>query len=64
MIDALKDGEWHLIAEVVEKCDFSMDEAKSLIEFLRKYEFIEVDAKTQEIRITSSLQKFLLKANI
>jgi len=61
LIAVLKDGEWHPIDEVIEKCGLSTSEAQSVIEFLKRYEFIEIDIDSQKVRIASSLQRFLLK---
>jgi predicted transcriptional regulator len=60
----LKDGEWHPIGEVIEKCGLSMAEAKNVMGFLEKYEFIEINTASQEVRIASSLKRFLLKVEI
>lgn len=64
LIDVLRDGGWHSIAEVVEKCGLSLPKVKSIMEFLIEYEFVEVNVDGRKVKIASSLREFLLKTEI
>jgi len=55
--EALKNGEWHELDKIFEKCKLSEVEVKRILKFLEEYDFIEING--QKIRVSTSLQRFL-----
>lgn len=64
VVDVLNDGKWHLITEIMGKCNLSMTEVKSVLRFLLEYEFVEISMDGRKVKIATSLQKFLLKVEV
>ena len=60
-LDALKDGKWHTVAEIIDRTRIEEHKMKLLTSFLQKFEFIQVDEKANRMRLDSSTKKFLEK---
>jgi DNA-binding IclR family transcriptional regulator len=45
LIDALKDGKWHSIEQIVQKTGIEKPKAKLVIAFLEQFQFIERDKR-------------------
>lgn len=59
ILEILKDGKWHNLKEILEKCRLHQFKLKMLTDFLSEYRFIELDRKKQKVRTTSLLSSFL-----
>jgi len=57
----LQDGKWHDIKEIIEKFELHEFKAELLIDFFKKFNFIEVDKNQHKIRLTKSVVEFLEK---
>jgi hypothetical protein len=60
-LDALKNGKWHTTTEIAGKTKIEEHKLKLLTSFLRKFEFIQTDKKTDRMRLNPSTKKFLDK---
>ena len=55
----LGDGQWHLLIEIQRKSKIDKNQVSKLVKFLREYDFIVVDEKSQRIRLEETVQRFL-----
>jgi len=55
----LKDGQWHNINEIANITGLSPSKMQLIIEFLAKYNFIQLDHKNARIKISRHTAKFL-----
>ena len=55
----LGDGQWHLLIEIQRKSKIDKNQVSKLVKFLREYDFIIVDEKSQRIRLEETVQRFL-----
>ena len=58
VIHVLKNGEWHELDEIFEKCKLSEIKIKSMLKFLVEYGFIETNGRWR-VKVSPSLQRFL-----
>jgi len=61
ILDALKNGQWHDLKEILERTHLSRFKFEILTNFLAEYNFIELDKKKQRTRLTPPLMKFIKK---
>lgn len=54
----LKDGDWHDLAEIIEKCSSTKLEAKIAVAFLREFDFIQVEGNEPKTRIHPLMLNF------
>ena len=59
VVDVLKDGEWHQLDEIGEKCELSEVKVESILKFLAEYGFIKINGSGRKVKVGLSLQKFL-----
>ena len=59
VIDVLKDGEWHELDEIGEKCELSDVKVESILKFLAEYGFIQINGNGRKLKVGPSLKKFL-----
>ena len=59
VVDVLKDGEWHQLDEIGEKCELSEVKVESILKFLAEYGFIKINSSGRKVKVGLSLQKFL-----
>ena len=58
VIEVLRDGEWHELDEIFEKCVLSEVEVESILKFLVEYGFVETNGRWR-LKVSPSLQRFL-----
>jgi hypothetical protein len=61
LLEVLIDGKWHTIEEIVQKTDIEEYRAKLVIAFLQQFQFIQIDEKTEKIKLSTSMRQFLEK---
>jgi hypothetical protein len=61
LIDALKDGKWHTQQQIVQKTGVEEYKAKLVLAFLRRFQFIQTDRKTRNIKLTLLTRQLLEK---
>ena len=54
----LEDGEWHNLAEITEKCSSHTPQTIIARNFLREYNFIQVDENTLNLKLHPRIQEF------
>jgi len=54
----LKDGDWHDLEEIIEKCSSTKLEAKITVSFLREFDFIQVEGNEPKTRIHPLMLNF------
>ncbi len=59
VINILKNGEWHELSKIFEKCNLSEVKVEIILKFLVEYGFIETDGCGRKVKVSPSLQKFL-----
>lgn len=59
VVDVLKDGEWHELDEISEKCKLSEVKVESTLKFLAEYGFIEINGSGRKVKVCPSLKRFL-----
>jgi len=55
----LGDGQWHLLEEIQRKSKIDKNTIRKIVKFLREYDFIVVDEKSQRIKLEETVQRFL-----
>jgi hypothetical protein len=55
----LKDGDWHDLEEIIEKCSSTKLEAKIAVSFLREFDFIQVEGNEPKARIHPLMLSFI-----
>ena len=59
ILGILNDGQWHLLAEVKKKMNLTDDQVKQIADFLREYDFVEINDADKKIKIGEDVLKFL-----
>lgn len=59
IISLLEDGEPHSIENISKKCGLRKSSTENVINFLRSFDFVEVDEKREIIRINQGFLDFL-----
>ena len=54
----LKDGDWHDLEEIIEKCSLTKIRAKIAVAFLREFDFIQVEGNEPKARIHPLMLNF------
>ena len=55
----LKDGKWHNLKKIMEKCSLSESEVKIAVSFLWEYDFIQVSENGRKARLRPRILKFI-----
>ena len=55
----LKDGDWHDLEEIIEKCSLTKIRAKIAVAFLREFDFIQVEGNEPKARIHPLMLNFI-----
>jgi hypothetical protein len=55
----LKDGKWHDLTEIIEKCPPPKSKAKMAVSFLWEYDFIQLDRNGRKAKLRPLVLKFL-----
>lgn len=55
----LKDGNWHTLKEITEKVSLSKSKLEKVAVFLKEYGFIKLNRETKDLKIQSTIRKFL-----
>lgn len=63
-VELLRNGEWHEIEEIANRTKLYEFKLELMINFLVEYNFIELDAEEEKIRLTPSLLSFLKRIQI
>jgi hypothetical protein len=58
ILDTLKNGEYHTLEEITQKTAAKTHKARLVIEFLQKFQFIEIN-KNEKIKLTTLTKQFL-----
>lgn len=58
-LEILDDGQWHLLEEIQRGSKIEEDQIRRIVKFLREYDFIVVDEKSQRVRLEETVQRFL-----
>lgn len=61
LLDALKDREWHTVAETINRTGIEECRMKLVTSFLQEFQFIQQDKKRGKIKLTISTTEFLEK---
>ena len=59
ILELLKDGDWHTLAEIIRQTSLQEPEAHLILEFLSTHQFIQVDPNSQQVKLCSATRKFL-----
>jgi hypothetical protein len=59
ILGILNDGRWHLLDEVKKKMKLTDDQVKQIADFLREYDFVEINDADKKIKIGEDVLKFL-----
>ena len=59
ILEILNDGQWHLLTEVKKKMKLTDDQVKQIADFLREYDFVEINDADKKIKIGEDVLKFL-----
>jgi hypothetical protein len=60
ILNTLKNGEYHTLQEITQKTASKEPNARLIIEFLQKFQFIQID-KNQKIKLSTLTKQFLDK---
>ena len=55
----LKDGSWHNLKEIIDKCSAPESKAKMAVSFLWEYDFIELNENRQKARLRTLALSFI-----
>ena len=55
----LKDGKWHDLTEIIEKCPPPKSKAKMAVSFLWEFDFIQLDRNGRKAKLRPLVLKFL-----
>jgi len=55
----LKDGNWHDLREIAEKCSSDEFRVEMIVSFLSKYDFMELDKKGRRARLCPLMLEFI-----
>lgn len=55
----LKDGKWHNLREITEKCPSSKAKVKMAVNFLREYDFIQVNDNGRKAKLRPLMLNFI-----
>jgi predicted transcriptional regulator len=55
----LKDGKWHNLREIIEKCSTSKSKAKMVVSFLWEYDFIQVNENGRKAKLCPLMLNFI-----
>ena len=58
-LSLLKDCKWHSLNEIIEKLALSEHQAEKVISFLDEYDFIKLNKDTNQVKIQSTILKFI-----
>jgi hypothetical protein len=61
LLEALTDGKWHTLEEIVQKTGIEEYRAKLVISFLQQFQFIQIDKKNGKIKLSTLTRRFLEK---
>jgi DNA polymerase III delta subunit len=61
LLDALMDGKWHTAREIIDKTRIEEHKLKLITSFLREFQFIQEDKKTERIKLKTSTKELLEK---
>ena len=56
---SLKDGKWHDLREIIEKCSLPQSKVKMAVSFLREYDFIQVNKNGRKAKLRPLILKFI-----
>jgi DNA-binding IclR family transcriptional regulator len=59
ILGILNDGQWHLLAEIKKRMKLTDDQVKQIADFLREYDFVEINDADKKIKIGEDVLKFL-----
>lgn len=59
IVNVIKNGEWHQLQEIFEKCKLPKVKVENILKFLVDYDFIEINGSRRKVKVSPSLQKFL-----
>lgn len=59
ILDALSDGEWHLLSRIIEGKKVNFDKLRVTMSFLVKFEMAEKHTSSGEYRLVPSVVEFL-----
>jgi len=59
VIDLIKNGQWHTLADIINKAKLSEPKTNKILEFLADYNFIHLDSEHKKVKVTPSLMEFL-----
>ena len=55
----LKDGNWHDLREIIKKCSSNGLRVEMIVNFLSKYDFMELDKKDLKARLRPLMLEFI-----
>ncbi len=55
----LKDGNWHDLREITKKCSSNELRVEMIVNFLSKYDFMELDKKGRKARLRPLMLEFI-----
>jgi DNA-binding IclR family transcriptional regulator len=63
LLDALKDGKWHRVEDVQHATGLDARKTKLILSFMKEFNLIETNKKTDQVRLSHLTKQFLEKLN-
>ena len=63
LLDALKDGRWHKTEDVQHATGLDAKKTKLILSFMNEFNLVQMDEKTNKIRLCRLTKQFLEKLN-
>ena len=61
ILEILGDRKWHQMDELRQETDLTEHQIKEVTTFLNQYGFLKIDHINEKVRITKSVQEFLIQ---
>ena len=58
-LEVLINGKWHKLEEIIQKTGLDKHKAELILDFLKKYSFIEFDEQLKQVKASRALLNFL-----
>jgi hypothetical protein len=58
VVGLIKDGQWHILKDIINKAKLPKLKTNKILEFLANYNFINLDSEHEKVKASPSLMKF------
>lgn len=55
----LKDGKWHNLSEIAEKCSLDEHKVEMIVSFLSQYDFTKLDKRNHKAKLSPIMLEFV-----